>query len=379
MAQQKPAAERTEAPTPKRRRDARKEGQIARSRELGALALVAAGMLGMGGFSGWAGHHALALLTGGLRLDRADALDSHALTEGLAAGLAQGLWLMVPLLVMTGVAAIAAPLLLGGWNFSWKATAPKGSRLDPLQGIKRMFSARSLTELGKALLKFAVLGGITVLYVAVYGNELLQLSVAPAASGIVRGLQLCLYLGLWLLGGLALIALVDVPVQIHQHTKELRMTRQEVRDELKDTEGKPEVKSRQRQLQQAAAGRRMLEDVPTADVVVTNPTHFAVALKYDPDTMSAPLVVASGADHLAARIRERAIQYRVPMVSAPPLARALYASADVGQDVPVTLYTAVAQLLTYVFQLRAHRPGTPGPDLPRFDLPDAPAGAPSPE
>lgn len=375
MAEQKSAAERTEKPTLKRLKDARSEGQIPRSKELTAFALVGAAMASMMGFGGWVGGQAMEMMRAGLQLKSVDALAPDAMVLATASGLAGGLWILVPVLATTLLMSILAPLLLGGWNLSGKALVPKGSRLNPLSGVKRMFSVKTAGELGKTILKVIFLSGVAALFAWTQGERLLGLGYLSPMAGIAQGLSLCLGVGLWMLVGLLLIALIDIPLQLYSHEKELRMTRQDVKDEHKETEGRPEIKQAQRQRQMEAAGRQNLAAVPTADVVVTNPTHFAVAIKYDPASMRAPVLLARGADLVAAHIRELAREHRVPMVSAPPLARALYHLGEVDREIPLELYKAVAQLLTYVYQLEHAAPGRQRPECPEFDLSNLPPDA----
>jgi flagellar biosynthetic protein FlhB len=246
-----------------------------------------------------------------------------------------------------------------------QAVGLKLERISPLKGIKRIFSANSLNELLKALAKFSIVALVAVAWLWYSVDEIAGLGREPVAVGIAHALKVC---GLSLLvvsSGLVLIAAVDVPFQLWQYQKKLKMTRQQVKDEFKDTEGRPEVKSRIRSLQQQIAMRRMMEELPNADVVVTNPTHFAVALKYDDATMGAPKVIAKGKDLIAKRIREIAAEHKVPMFSAPPLARALFRSTELGDEIPSQLYTAVAQVLAYIYQIgETLRPGQAPPEPP---------------
>lgn len=364
------AQDRTEAATPKRLADARKKGQVPRSRELSAAAVVLAGA---GGVLAWGG----AAATGAAALLRESyagivpALDDPGQLPIRAAELAgQGFLQVLPILALTTVAALAAPMLIGGWNFSPGAAAPDPGRVNPLSGLKRIFSANSLAELFKALLKFLLIAGIASGVIWSDREQLLALGALPTASAIAEGLRLALNALLWMGGGLLLIAAIDVPWQLFQHAKQLRMTKQEVREEYKQSEGKPEVKAKIRRLQQEMANARMMEKVPSADVVVTNPTHYAVALSYSAGKDRAPRVVAKGADELARAIRELAAEHRVPLVEAPPLARALYRGCELDAEIPSALYQAVAQVLSYVYQLREIRNGhrtTAPPAPPRID------------
>jgi flagellar biosynthetic protein FlhB len=251
---------------------------------------------------------------------------------------------------------LLASVVLGGWNFSTKALAPNFSRLSPLAGLKRLFGLHGVSELAKALLKCIVVGAVCAGIVSwIFGDVLSLARMAPRAA-ISRGAGLVSWAFVWLCASLALVAVVDVPLQIFQFKRSLRMTRQELRDESKEMDGRPETKQRIRQMQQTLARRRMMHKVPTADVLIVNPTHFAVALKYDSKKMRAPVVVAKGVDLVAANIRRIAEEHRVPVFESPKLARALYRSTDLNKEIPGGLYVAVAQILSYIFRVRTLNP-----------------------
>jgi flagellar biosynthesis protein FlhB len=362
MAENGSTQDRTERATPKRVRDARRRGEVPRSRELASSIVVGGGVLALTGLAGSMAAMAAswmqrALMPDPAVLQRPDELLAHL--GGVAAG---GFAVVLPLLVVGFLAGLAAPLLLGGWNLSAEALKPDFGRANPLKGLGRLFSAQSLVELGKGLLKAGVLGLIAAIYLYTQLDDLATLGREAAAPAVAHGLQLALGCLAWMAGGLVLIAAVDTPYQLWSYARRLRMTKQEVKQEFKEAEGSPEVKGRLRRLQQEVAQRRMMEAVPTADVVVVNPRHYAVALKYESGRMRAPRVVAKGADLIAATIRELAGRHKVPIVSAPPLARALYRHAELGDEIPANLYAAVAQVLTYIYQLRTWgtRPGPAG-------------------
>lgn len=360
--------ERTEEATPKRIKEAREKGQIPRSKELNAAAIMIAAsssffLLGADMSAGITN-----ILSDGLTLPRDLMFDSSVLVVELTKAVKAGILLITPFLAICAVVAVAASTLLGGWSFSPKSMAFKAEKLDPIAGIKRLFSLKSLMELIKTLAKFLVVGTAAVLMLKNLAGEFLTLSTESVRPALTHTAFLCASALLIMSSALVLIALVDVPFQLWDNAKKMKMTLQEVRDENKETEGKPEVKSRIRSTQQEIAKRRMMEDVPTADVIVTNPTHFAVALKYD-DSMRAPLVVAKGADLMAHQIRKIAGAHKVPMIEAPPLARSLYASAEIGQEVPAKLYASVAQVMAYVYRLRdAIADGKPLPDKPEIEF-----------
>jgi flagellar biosynthesis protein FlhB len=251
---------------------------------------------------------------------------------------------------------VLTTLALGGWNFSMQAMVPDFTRLSPLAGVKRLFGLRGVSELGKALLKCAVVGGVCAAIVSRTFREVLGLAHMEPRAAISRGVGIVSWSFVWLCGSLALVAMVDVPLQLFQFKKSLRMTRQELRDEAKESDGRPETKQRIRQIQQTLARRRMMHKVPSADVVIVNPTHFAVALKYDPKQMRAPRVLAKGVDLIAQNIRRLAEEHRVPIFESPKLARALYRSTDLNKEIPAGLYAAVAQVLSYIFRVRKLNP-----------------------
>jgi len=370
VAENENGQERTEEPTAKRLREARDKGQIPRSRELSSAAVVGAGGLALMLFGGTMARQTLEWFRGALSLDPGLLATPQRMPEALGASLGQGLLIAAPLLAATVAGAIVAGLALGGWGFSVQALMPDFSRLDPVRGMARMFSLPALAELGKALLKFAGIALCVALALGSMAPVLVNLAAEPGAAGLAHAAALVGQMLALLAGTLVVIAAIDVPYQWFRHHHGLRMTRQEVIDELKESDGRPEVRGRIRRLQAEMSRRRMMDAVPTADVIVTNPTHYAVALQYQAG-MRAPRVVAKGADLIAASIRALGEKHGVPRVEAPALARALYRSVDIGREVPVNLYQAVAQVLTYVYQLRAWRAkGGAAPRPPSVQLPE---------
>jgi flagellar biosynthesis protein FlhB len=355
MAETDSGQERTEQPTEKRLREARERGQVARSRELSGAAVVGACALALILLGAVMAQHAAGWLAGALSFDAAALEDTGRLPGQLALALGGAVAVATPLFAAALGGALVAGFGMGGWNFSTRALVPDFSRADPVRGLGRLFSVPALVEVGKALLKFAGIGLCVALALLALAPELIGLASEPGTVGIAHAASMAGGMLALLAGTLVLIAAIDVPYQWFRHRRELRMTRQELLDELKDSDGRPEVRGRIRRLQQELASRRMMEAVPAADVVVTNPTHYAVALKYHAGAMRAPRVVAKGADLIAQAIRERAAAHGVPLVEARPLARALYRSVEIGHEIPVNLYNAVAQVLTYVYQLRAFR------------------------
>ena len=362
--------EKTEQATPKRREEARKKGQVPRSVELStalvcisaAAAIYALGSMAAGGIAD--------VMADSFRIPAAEAMSTDMMWRRFTEAGSRSLMFIVPILIATFAAALAAPLAIGGWNFSGQALVPQFSRLSPLKGFARIFSVRGLVELVKGLTKVSVVGIIGIVLLKALAPQLMGLSAEPVGAAIGHSASLAAYSLLILCIGLAIIAAVDVPFQLFQYSKDLKMTRQEVRDEYKESEGSPETRGRIREAQRALSRGRMLQEVPKADVVVTNPTHFAVALRYDEKKMRAPIVVAKGTELLALKIREIATEHGVPIVEAPPLARALHKSVELNREVPAALYITVAQVLTYVYQLRTARErGVAPPPAPVFESP----------
>ncbi|WP_058911360.1 flagellar biosynthesis protein FlhB [Entomohabitans teleogrylli] len=347
--------EKTEDPTPHRLEKAREEGQIPRSRELTGWLMLLAGLSIL-----WVGGEGLArslaaLLAGGLRFDHRLLSDSAALVQQMALLLSRAAWALLPLIVGLVLVAIGAPMLLGGVVLSGKSLQFSFSKLNPLSGLKRLFSAQTAAELLKTLLKAALVGWVAGIWLWHNWPEMLRLIAEPPLLALKDALNLVAFSSLLVVLGLVPMVAFDVFWQVRSHLKKLRMTRQDIRDEFKEQEGDPHVKGRIRQQQRAAARRRMMASVPTADVIVTNPTHYAVALRYRENQMSAPQVVAKGAGLVALHIRELAVRHRVAQLEAPALARALYRHAEIGQQIPTQLYAAVAEVLAWVWQLRRWR------------------------
>lgn len=361
--------QRTESATPKRLEEARKRGQVPRSRDLTSAAVLLAGGVGLYSLGGLMGGQLAELMRRSLRFSRAQAMEDGQMTAAMGDAALQALIACAPLLGLLLAAALIAPLAIGGWNFSTEALAPKWERLDPLAGLQRVFSMQGMLEVGKSFARFAVVALAAAMLLWSQSDDLMRLGREPLTLAIGDALRLAGSALVVLAGSMVLIAAVDVPLALWQYHRSLRMTREEIRQENKETEGNPEVKGHIRSRQQAIARRRMMQEVPKADVVVTNPTHYAVALRYDDSRMRAPVVVAKGMDLIAGRIREVARKNGVPILEAPPLARALHKQCDLGDAIPAQLYTAVAQVLAYVYQLRASRAaGTTPPPLPTITL-----------
>jgi flagellar biosynthetic protein FlhB len=369
MAEQDSDLEKTELPSQRKLDQAREEGQVARSRELSTFMVMMAGGAGLWLMGSYFSKQLIVLLREGLTLDTRLAFHTELLLPHLYDMSLATLLVFMPFLVLLLLVAALSPLLMNGWLFSVKALQPKFSKLDPIAGIARMFSANSLMELLKAVAKSVLVGGIGA-WVVWHNREAVLLLVGEPATRSIPHLGTLVW---WsfaaIMMGLLVIVAIDVPFQLWEHSKKLKMTKEEVRQESKETEGDPQVKGRIRSMQREIARRRMMSAIPTADVVVTNPTHYAVALKYSESGNRAPIVVAKGSHLLAARIREIASEHHVPILEAPPLARALHKHCDLGEAIPEALYTAVAEVLAYVYQLRRYEKlGGTMPKLPG-DLP----------
>lgn len=343
--------DRTEEPTAHRLRKARQDGQVARSTELPGAAVVIGSFALLIIAGGWMMEKLAALFAQGFVFDR-KALDTPALLVAALAGqLSTAFLIVLPLILLTLVLAVFASGLTGGYLFALKSAAPKASRLDPLNGLKRMFGPVAAVELGKAVLKFLLVSAVLWWSLASNMEALLNLgrmALEPALAGAGRMIAQS---ALWVALSLAIIAAIDVPYQKYQFHKRMKMTKQEVRDEFKEMEGRPEIKAQIRRRQREMANARMMQRVRDADVVIVNPEHFAVALEYDPGSDGAPVLVAKGTDFMAQKIREQAEQHGIHLFSAPPLARALYFTTETEQQIPEELYHAVAQVIAYVFSL----------------------------
>ena len=370
MAEQDSTAEKTEEPTAKRLEKAREDGQVARSQELS----VAMMMIGVAGFMYIFGGALILQLSevfaAGFVFDRRDIFSDNLLPAVFGAQALDGMLVAVPIFALAIVLAFGASGLIGGFNFSMKATAPKASKINPLSGLKRIFGTKALVDLSKAVVKFGLVAAVLYLVVSSRFDQLIGLGfmdIQPAMRGageIIGGGVVLVTLTL------IIAAAIDVPYQLYEHSQKMKMTKQEVKDEFKDTEGRPEVKAQIRRKQREMAMGQMMDAVGEADVIIVNPEHFAVALSYDPSSSGAPMVVAKGVDFLAQGIRERAGENAVPVFLSPTLARALYFTTDINQSIPESLYYAVAQVIAYVFSLNSLGRGAavaekPNPEVPK--------------
>ena len=373
---EKSSAEQTEEPTARKLRNARDEGQVARSVELPAAAVTIGAILVMFFMGGYWIKQMAEIFASGFKFDRKSLDNPDLMVTAFAHQLGEAFLLIVPVLLVTAVMAILSSGATGGYLFSLKSTLPKFSKLSLLSGFKRMFGAHAAIELIKSILKFTLVTVVLWALVSRQMDQMMELGQMAIEPALASAGWMIAESALWLSLSLLVIALIDAPYQRFAFMKQMRMTKQEVKDEMKDMEGRPEVKQQIRRRQREMANNRMLQKVKDADVIITNPEHFAVALSYDPTGDGAPILLAKGSDHMAARIREEAQKHGVEMFAAPPLARALYFSTEVDHPVPEALYLAVAQVIAYVFGLADVRPGVaplakPQPKVPASMMFDA--------
>ena len=362
-------AEQTEEPTARKLRNAREEGQVARSAELPAAAVTIGAVLVMIMMGGYWMKQVAEIFASGFKFDRKTLDNPDLMVTTFAHHLGQSFLLIVPVLMVTAILAILSSGATGGYLFSLKSILPNFGKLSVISGIGRMFGARAAIELLKSILKFSLVAIVLWALVSRQMDKMMQLGQMAIEPALTAAGWMIAESALWLSLSLLVIALIDAPYQRYAFMKRMRMTKQEVKDEMKDMEGRPEVKQQIRKRQREMANNRMIQKVKDADVVITNPEHFAVALSYDPTGDGAPILLAKGTDHMAARIREEAQKHGVEMFAAPPLARALYFSTEVDYPVPESLYLAVAQVIAYVFSLADVRPGVepmpkPSPKVP---------------
>ena len=360
--------EKTEEPTGRRIEQAREKGQVPHSRELGTfLVLIVAGaafwMMGS-----WFFQRSLVIARKGFTIESRYMREPDLMLVRLGELSSDALHAFSPLLGLLLLAAVLPPFFLNAWVFAPKALVPDLNRLNPLSGLGRMFSWNSLMELGKAVLKATLIGGVAALLIWKERDEIFGLLAEPLESGLAHAGHLITFSFLMMVAALVIVVAADVPFQLWQYFDKLKMTKEEVKQEMKEMMGDPHVKGRIRSLQMQAARKRMMAAVPEANVVVTNPTHYAVALSYKAG-MTAPKVVAKGRGAIALKIRELAAENGVPLMEAPPLARALYKHTDIDAEIPSALYNAVAEVLAYIYQLSQWRQAGGNYPVPPRDLP----------
>ena len=356
MAESESGGEKTEDPSAKRLKEARERGQVPRSRELVNFATMVGGSATLIAVGGTLAGRLSYIMRNSLSIDAERLRDVGSMGTALGGAASSAVIALLPLFGTLVALVLLASVILGGWNFSFEALAPNFSRMSPVAGLARLFGVHGVSELGKALLKCVVVGAVCAGVVSWLFKDVMALGHMAPRAAIGHGASLLGWSFVWLCASLAIVAVIDVPLQLFQYNRALKMTLQEVRDEAKESDGRPETKQRIRQMQQQLARRRMMHKVPTADVVIVNPTHFAVALKYDPKNMRAPRVLAKGVDLVAANIRRIAEENRVPVFESPKLARALHKSTDLDKEIPAGLYVAVAQVLSYIFRVRTLNP-----------------------
>jgi len=365
MAEDSSDEDKTEDPTPRRLEKAREEGQIARSRELTTFLMLMAGVGGLWSLGAQLYDQLGMMMEQAFLFDRGIAFDTTRMLAKLWTLGEHSLVAVLPLFLLLTVVAAVAPALLGGWVLSGKSLKPQPSKLNPLKGIKRLVSSQIVAELAKAIAKSLLTGSVAGVFLWFKRDELLGLMSQPLEQALAHAMRLAAVCCALIVLSLVVVILIDVPYQLWSHNKKLRMTKDEIKKEHKESEGDPQIKGRIRQQQQAMARGRMMSKVPEADVIVTNPTHYAVALSYRDGEMGAPRVIAKGADAVAARIREIGDEHQVPRLEAPPLARALYRHVDLDQEIPVDLYTAVAEVMAWAFRLhQVRRDGGEVPEPP---------------
>lgn len=372
MAEDENGQEKTEDPTSKRKQQAKDDGQVPRSRELSSAAVLIAGSMYLFFLGDNLANALVHVLQYNFRFDRMAGFDHHLLVGYFVGSVFEVALALAPLFLTLVIATIVPPFLMGSWNFSTKAFMPQFSRLNPMKGVKKIFSVNSLVELLKTLAKFSVVAVVAITVLYLQHKRILSLGKLPFEESIHDGVEIIALSALVIVCSLLIIVAVDVPYQLWSHNKNLRMTKQQIKDEYKDSEGKPEVKGRIRQLQREMAQRRMMSNVPQADVIITNPTHYSVALKYDAKSNRAPIVLAKGVDNVALKIREIANHYEIVVLQAPPLARAIYHHTKIDGEIPEGLYLAVAQVLAYVYQIDQFKKGRsrhPGRQ-PNYPIPD---------
>ncbi|MDO4676874.1 MAG: flagellar biosynthesis protein FlhB [Anaerobiospirillum succiniciproducens] len=364
MAESSDGQEKTEEPTGKRISDARKKGRLPRSREAGTFFVLLSGVASIWLVSPYLGEGMTTLMKHSFTLTKSQAFDTYEMGRVFFQDI---VLVAIPLLAICFsmlVAAFIGNIMIGGMNFSTEAMMPKPDKLNPINGFKRIFSMNSIVELIKSIAKVACIGSICYFLISGRINEILRLSYIDVFAAVRDAMNILFIFMVIIVSAMIPIIMIDVPFQYWQYRQQLRMTKQELKDEMKETEGNPQIKSRMKRMQYEMAARRMMSKVPTADVVVTNPTHYAVALSYDPNGELAPVVVAKGVDEVAEKIKEIAREYKIPVMQLPPLARSLYYTTDLDREIPRGLFQAVAQVLAWVMGTKAYNEGK-APNRPR--------------
>ncbi|WP_367605691.1 flagellar biosynthesis protein FlhB [Legionella sp. W05-934-2] len=362
MAEEDLSQEKTEQPSPKRLKEAREKGQVARSKDFNALIILTFAGIGFWVSSDYLGSQLESMMRQAFSFVPDDIKTPYHTINLLSSVVKTGLIAVLPILIVIFILSLIAPIMMGGWVFSTESLKPQASRMNPIKGFKRMISLKGFMELAKALAKFVIIATVAILVLNYQLAEFMALAGMSIESAISKGLITVLQSFIMIASSIIIIAAIDVPFQIYEHQKQLKMTKQEMKDEFKETEGKPEVKAQIRRTQQAIAQRRMMSEVPKATVVLTNPTHYAIAIRYDQEGDRAPYIVAKGKDMMALQIGKIAKEHEVPLLRIPNLARAIYFSTDIDEEIPHGLYMAVAQVLAYILQV--------GKEVTEDEIPD---------
>jgi flagellar biosynthetic protein FlhB len=371
MAENEDGSEKTESASSKKLEDARKKGNLPRSKDLSAALLLVVAAVTIYGTGTMLTKDLESVFGFNFVIERADVFQYGRMVFHLYSSIVSVMDSMFVMMAILAVAGIVGSICLGGLNFSWEPLLPKLSKMNPISGLKRMFSVQSLVELLKSIAKVTLVGGVAAIVITHFLDEALGLTFQSVQMAIAHGASMVIWSFVFVALALVFIAAIDVPFQIWSHKQKLKMTKQEVKDEFKQQEGDPQVRGRIRQLQRQAAMNRMMSDVPQADVIITNPTHFSVALQYDQNGGKAPVMLAKGSDFIALKIREVGNHYDIPVIQSPTLTRAIFHHTEIGEEIPQGLFKAVAQLLAYVYQLRNARNGAPRPDvMPSLEVPD---------
>ncbi len=367
------SGEKTEEPTAKKLSDARKKGQIARSKDLGTMFVLVGAAMALLILGDSLVAEMAKMMKRMFSLSRMEVMDVHALFQVVSDSVSS---IMVPFLwihIVVVVAAFVGNTMLGGMSFSWEAMAPKASKLSPLAGFKRMFGVQAYVELIKSILKFFVVFVSAYLLLSSLFDQIINLSTENIPHNFSHAVSLLLWMFLALALSIGIIVAIDAPYQVWNHNRQLKMSKQEIKDEMKNSDGSPETKGRIRRAQYEASQRRMMEEVQNSDVVITNPTHYSVALKYDAEAGGAPVLVAKGIDEMALHIRTIAKEHGIEIIASPALARSIYYTAEPDEEIPEQLFAAVAQILAFIFQLNAHKKGKgsrPKPVAKNLPIPD---------
>ncbi len=363
--------ERTEQASPKKEKESKEKGLAARSKDFNSMVVLLFGCTSFLVFGQYIYSRIQRLFIHFFSFDTQTLVNDDALVNHFKEGLEEGFFIVLPIMALVAIASFVGVILIGGWSFSIDSVTPKFERLDPIKGLQKIFSMKGLMELFKSVIKVALV--FTAGYIIYFNffHDIIAINQLDLKTSMNEAVNIIIYSAFILTGSLIVVSFFDVPFQIWDYRKQLMMTKQELRDEYKETEGRPEVKSKINRMQRELAQRRMMDAVPKADVIITNPTHFAVALKYDEKKMKAPVVVAKGADLVAQKIIELGKQHTIPTISMPPLARSIFFHTEIGAEIPQKLYVAVAQILAYVHQLKQYRKGKlKKPKLPtKLDIP----------